>query len=135
MRNMIKKLLGILASIAILLFGAMLYSKNSSSEVAGILDQLNNFTTHEFLKRSPISTRLSVNISKDSIENGNAKARKTCELFIKLLMAMCSSTSLFPLVMNTQISTGMTDKSRVIKRRRGSTGFLIWRPAPRGYLS
>lgn len=41
MRTMIKKLLGILASIAILLFGAMLYSKNSSSEVAGILDQLN----------------------------------------------------------------------------------------------
>ncbi|OTO72563.1 hypothetical protein A5865_001518 [Enterococcus sp. 12E11_DIV0728] len=41
MRTMIKKLLGILASIAILLFAAMLYSKNSSSEVAGILDQLN----------------------------------------------------------------------------------------------
>lgn len=38
---MIKKLLGIIIGIFILLFGAMLYSKNSSSEVAGILDQLN----------------------------------------------------------------------------------------------
>lgn len=38
---MIKKILGAIIGIAILLFGAMLYSKNSSSEVAGILDQLN----------------------------------------------------------------------------------------------
>ena len=38
---MIKKLLGIIIGIFILLFGAMLYSKNSSSEVAGTLDQLN----------------------------------------------------------------------------------------------
>lgn len=38
---MIKKLLGIIIGIFILLFGAMLYSKNSSSEVASTLDQLN----------------------------------------------------------------------------------------------
>lgn len=38
---MIKKILGIIIGIFILLFGAMLYSKNSSSEVAGTLDQLN----------------------------------------------------------------------------------------------
>ncbi len=38
---MIKKLLGIIIGIFIFLFGAMLYSKNSSSEVAGTLDQLN----------------------------------------------------------------------------------------------
>lgn len=38
---MVKKLLGIIIGIFILLFGAMLYSKNSSSEVAGTLDQLN----------------------------------------------------------------------------------------------
>lgn len=38
---MIKKLLGIIIGIFILIFGAMLYSKNSSSEVAGTLDQLN----------------------------------------------------------------------------------------------
>lgn len=38
---MIKKILGVILGIFILLVGAMLYSKNSSSEVAGILDQLN----------------------------------------------------------------------------------------------
>lgn len=38
---MIKKILGVIIGIFILLFGAMLYSKNSSSEVAGTLDQLN----------------------------------------------------------------------------------------------
>ncbi|MGL9730043.1 YxeA family protein [Enterococcus sp. DIV0756] len=38
---MIKKILGVILGIFILLVGAMLYSKNSSSEVAGTLDQLN----------------------------------------------------------------------------------------------
>jgi len=38
---MIKKIIGFIAFIIILLFGTMLYSKNSSSEVAGVLDQLN----------------------------------------------------------------------------------------------
>ena len=38
---MIKKILGVIAFIAILLFGSMLYSKNSSSEIAGVMDQLN----------------------------------------------------------------------------------------------
>lgn len=38
---MIKKIIGVIIGIFILLFGAMLYSKNSSSEVAGTLDQLN----------------------------------------------------------------------------------------------
>ncbi|MBO0452970.1 MULTISPECIES: YxeA family protein [Enterococcus] len=38
---MIKKLIGVMLGILILLFGAALYSKNSSSEVAGTLDQLN----------------------------------------------------------------------------------------------
>ena len=38
---MIKKILGVIAFITILLFGSMLYSKNSSSEIAGVMDQLN----------------------------------------------------------------------------------------------
>lgn len=38
---MIKKILGVIAFIAILLFGSMLYSKNSSGEIAGVMDQLN----------------------------------------------------------------------------------------------
>ncbi|GMS53898.1 YxeA family protein [Enterococcus raffinosus] len=38
---MIKEILGVIAFIAILLFGSMLYSKNSSSEIAGVMDQLN----------------------------------------------------------------------------------------------
>lgn len=38
---MIKKLIGLCAGVLILLFGASIYSKNSSSEVAAILDQLN----------------------------------------------------------------------------------------------
>ncbi len=38
---MIKKILGVIAFIAILLFGSMLYSKNSSSEIARVMDQLN----------------------------------------------------------------------------------------------
>lgn len=42
---MIKKILGVIIGIFILLFGAMLYSKNSSSEVAGTLDQLNPLVT------------------------------------------------------------------------------------------
>lgn len=37
---MIKKILGVIAFITILLFGSMLYSKNSSSEIAGVMDQL-----------------------------------------------------------------------------------------------
>ena len=79
--------------------------------------QPNNLINHEFLKCSPISTRLSVNISKGNIENGKANARKTCELFIKLLIAICSSTVLFPLVIKTQIKTGITDNKRVTIRR------------------
>ena len=38
---MIKKLIGLFAGVLILLFGASLYSQNSSSEIAGILDQIN----------------------------------------------------------------------------------------------
>ncbi|EOH75184.1 MULTISPECIES: YxeA family protein [Enterococcus] len=38
---MIKKILGVLIGALILLFGTMLYSKHSTSEVAGVLDQLN----------------------------------------------------------------------------------------------
>ncbi|MGX7125819.1 YxeA family protein [Enterococcus viikkiensis] len=38
---MIKKLIGLFAGVFILLFGASIYSKNSSSEVAALLDQLN----------------------------------------------------------------------------------------------
>lgn len=38
---MIKKILGVIAFIAILLFGSMLYSKNSSSEISRVMDQLN----------------------------------------------------------------------------------------------
>lgn len=38
---MIKEILGVIAFIDILLFGSMLYSKNSSSEIAGVMDQLN----------------------------------------------------------------------------------------------
>ena len=38
--------------------------------------QPNNLINHEFLKCSPISTRLSVNISKGNIENGKANARQ-----------------------------------------------------------
>lgn len=38
---MIRKLIGLCAGVLILLFGASLYSKNSSSEVAAILDQVN----------------------------------------------------------------------------------------------
>lgn len=38
---MIRKLIGLCTGVLILLFGASLYSKNSTSEVAEILDQLN----------------------------------------------------------------------------------------------
>src|SRR5699024_6075710 len=63
----------------------------------------------EFLNRLPISSLLSVIINNGSMENGKAKARKTCELFIKSFNAVCSSIALLPLVNMTQISTGITE--------------------------
>ena len=78
-----------------------------------------------FLKRCPISAALFVIINSGSIENGRAKAKKTCELFIKLFNASCSSMILFPLKSTTQINTGTTEISRVTSRR-SQIGIFIW---------
>ena len=65
--------------------------------------------TIEFLNRLPISTSLLVIINNGTIENGNAKAKKTCELIISVFNAVCSRIVPCLLVIITQINTGITE--------------------------
>lgn len=77
---MIKKIIGFIAFIIILLFGTMLYSKSSSSEVAGVLDQFNPLVpkTELYVKTT---TPQSVNVYgtatyKQMAANKNGKTRR-----------------------------------------------------------
>src|SRR5699024_2144748 len=74
---------------------------------------------------SPISTSLLVIINNGNIENGKAKAKKTWEFSINMLMAWCCCNSVSPAVMATHKRTGTTDNNRVISRRAHS-GIRMW---------
>ncbi|CDC55632.1 unknown [Ligilactobacillus ruminis CAG:367] len=49
----------------------------------------NSLTQNLLAKRLPMLSSLLVMISSGSIEKGNAKAKKTCELFIRVFKASC----------------------------------------------
>ena len=81
--------------------------------------------THSEFLNWPISVSLLVMINSGSIENGRAKAKKTWEFSISMFNEACWSMVDSCAVIATQTKTGITDKSRVI-RRRAHSGIFMW---------